>query len=57
MIKFNEILSTTLFKERALVFATNALFIITVNKYLKNKKDWKSLTAKNAVYVENITAV
>jgi len=35
MIKFNEILSTTLFLKKALQFATNALFIIKVKKIIK----------------------
>lgn len=58
MIKFNEILSTTFKKEKALQFATNALFTITVKKYLEDKNNWRRrLNAKNAVFVENITAV
>lgn len=47
MIKFNEILSTTANKKNALFFATNALFIIKVKKYLNNE-NWRRLNAKNA---------
>ena len=57
MIKFKEILSTTFKKEKALQFATNALFTITVKKHLEDKNNWRVLNAKNAVFVENITAV
>ncbi len=56
MIKFNEILSTSQIKNVAEIFAANAIFEITAKKYLKGKK-WRILTARNAVLVENITAV
>lgn len=55
MIKFNEILSTTMNKKKALYFATNALFVINIKKYLKNA-NWRRLNAKNALYIENITS-
>ncbi len=58
MIKFAEILSTSQNKSSAEEFAANAIFEITVKKYLEGKKDdWRLLTARNAVLVENITDV
>lgn len=59
MIKFNEILSTTFKKDKALEFATNALFVISVKKFIEESDEikWRSLNAKNAAFVENVTAV
>jgi hypothetical protein len=56
MIKFNEILSTSHNKNTAEKFAANAIFEITVKKFLK-EKNFRFLTARNAVLVENITDV
>lgn len=56
LIIFKEILSTTEKKKIALRFSTNAIFQITVKKYLKTN-NFRSLTARNAIFVENITDV
>ncbi len=56
MIKFNEILSTSQNKSLALSFAKNAIFEITVKKYHESK-NWRHLTARNAILIENITDV
>ncbi len=56
MIKFNEILSTSLNKDTAEDFAKNAIFEITVKKFLEGK-NWRTLSARNAMMVENITDV
>ncbi len=56
MIKFNEILSTSQNKNIAEEFAGNAIFEITVKKYIEGK-NWRTLTARNAMLVENNTDV
>ena len=57
MIKFPEVLSTSQNKNIAEEFAGNAIFEITVKKYLEDKKYQRALTARNAVLVENISDV
>ncbi len=56
MIKFDEILSTSQNKNVAEDLALNAIFEITVKKYIEGT-NWRVLTAKNAVLVENISDV
>ncbi len=50
MIKFNEILSTSQNKNAAENFAVNVIFEISV-KYFHEDKNWKLLTARNAMLV------
>lgn len=59
MIIFNEILSTSRSRDLAFKFANNAMFVIKVQKYMKveSSKQWRHLTARNAVYIENLTDV
>ncbi len=56
MIKFNEFLSTSQNKNASIQFAKNVIFEITVQKFHESS-NWRTLTARNAILVENITDV
>lgn len=49
-------LSTSKSRDLAFKFANNAMFVIKVQKYLKGNQ-WNLLTARNALYIENLTDV